>query len=272
LETQQTYTVSSPVVLLVPTRNETANIAEFLERVGRTVGTDTTPVTVVLVDDSDDDTLALARAHCPPTIDLHAFFRPPDDRVGTISGALLFGLRHIAADVVVVIDADLQHPPEVLPKLIAPLVDDAADVTVGTRYVPGGSASGLTTRWRRLASRWAGLAIHILFPRTRAVTDPASGLFGYRTETVAGIALRPVGFKMLTEILVRSRGTRVVEVPYRFQARVGGLSNFSAIDGVDFIRHLLRLRRSVGLRRLPQLTVRRTRADEVAASPTGHGA
>lgn len=270
-----TNTVSASVVLLIPTRNESSNIAEFLHRLS--VGVAGLPVSfaAVLADDSDDDTIAVARASCPEGLRLHPIYRPPELRRGTISGALLYGLKFVSADVVVVIDADLQHPPELLATLIEPLLSDTSGVqiTVGTRYVEGGSAAGLTTPWRRLASRLASAAIHLLFPRTRGVTDPASGYFGYRTECVEGVELNPVGFKLLTEILVRSRAQRIGEVPYRFQERSGGLSKFSILDGVDFLRHLLRLRRSVGGRSQPRLEVQNLiglSADQVPIPPADH--
>ncbi len=101
------------------------------------------------------------------------------------------------------IDADLQHPPEILPELLAPIVLGRADICVGSRYRRGGSAAGLESRWRRIAARGSGVAARWLLPATRLTSDPGSGLFAMRREVLDSVALRPQGSRVLAEILVR---------------------------------------------------------------------
>ena len=83
--------------------------------------------------------------------------------------------------------------------------------------------------------------------RDRCSTDPGGGFFAFRRAVVEGVQLRPVGYKMLTEIMVRGNWNRLCEFPYVFEAREGGVSNTSVGDGVDFVRHMVRLRRTMTL-------------------------
>ena len=137
-------------------------------------------------------------------------------------------------------DADLQHPPELIPRMLA-AADAGADLVVASRYVSGGSAGGLAGLSRHLVSRAAGAAARVLFHEARQSTDPLSGFFLCRRRLIDGIEFRPVGFKILLELLVCVPGMRVVDVPLRFQARAAGSSKASARQGLLFLRHLTSL-------------------------------
>ena len=88
-----------------------------------------------------------------------------------------------------------------------------------------------------------------MLPVLKPVRDVTSGFFAFRREIVDGVELRPVGWKILIEILARGRGTRVAEVPYVFAPRKRGASAFSAREAALFARHLITLRRETGRRR-----------------------
>ena len=139
------------------------------------------------------------------------------------------------------IDADLQHPPEILPELLAPILLGRADICVGSRYRRGGSAAGLESRWRRLAARVSGALVRWLFPATRLTTDPGSGLFAVRREVLDSVALRPRGSRVLAEILVRARWRTVCDVPYRFAVTDDGDAHLGAAAAFALARELISL-------------------------------
>src|SRR5262249_9847350 len=121
-----------------------------------------------------------------------------------------------------------------------------ADLVVATRYAGAGSAGGLSSRLRGLASRGAGAAAKVLFPRALAGgSDPMGGVFAVRTAAGCPRDLRPRGFKILLEVLVRTPGLRVAEVPFTFAERHDGQSKASAREAARYLRQLAALRLAV---------------------------
>src|SRR5205085_680624 len=116
------------------------------------------------------------------------------------------------------------------------------DVVVASRYVPGGSASGLDGPLRQLFSRGLRVLSKLAFPRRlRTISDPLGGFFLVRRSVVDGVALRPIGYKILLEILVRCPWQSSAEVPYAFQPRAAGTSKANLAQGLTFLEHLLTL-------------------------------
>ena len=194
------------VALVVPTRNETAHVELFVERVEAALAPFAIDWHAEVIDDSDDETPAILRGLAGQGAPLEVTHRGEADRRGVLGGAIRTGLGRARGEIVCVIDADLQHPPEILPELLAPIVLGRADICVGSRYRRGGSAAGLQSRWRRLAARGSGVAARWLLPATRLTSDPGSGLFAMRREVIDSVALRPQGSRVLAEILVRADG------------------------------------------------------------------
>lgn len=232
--------LAGAVSLIVPTRNEAENISELLVRLDRlpagVLGE------VVFVDDSEDDTPA-AIAYLAPSVDfpVAVVHREPGMRVGGLSGAVVEGFRRARGDWVAVMDADLQHPPEVLADLLATGESGGADIVCATRNVGGGRA-GLSAA-RDLISKGFTTFARQAFPRRlRGVSDPMSGFFMVRRAAIDPEALRPTGFKILLEILVRTPGLRRTEVGYDFAPRFAGDSKASLRQGMAYFRHLARLR------------------------------
>jgi glycosyltransferase involved in cell wall biosynthesis len=230
------------LTVLVPTRNEAANVLRLFDAIEATLGSTSLDWQVMFVDDSDDETvsvlasMAAARPRCAL---LHRF---GPERVGGLSGAVVAGLHASSSRWVAVMDGDLQHPPAVLPALVAPLIDGTADVVVASRYRDGACPDGLSGSGRRAVSSGARTIVRALFPRLHRVTDPLGGFFAMRRAVVADVDLQPWGFKILMEILQRGRWATVAEVPYTFAPRGGGKSKASLREGVRFVRHATRLR------------------------------
>jgi len=236
--TEQTARPVPHLSVVIPTRNEAESLGALWARLGAALaGID---AEVCFVDDSDDETpdrlAALQSAHP----EVHCLLRRGAERAGGLSTAVVAGLHMAHGDLVCVMDADLQHPPELIPAMLA-AAEAGADLVVASRYVSGGSAGGLSGLTRHLVSRGSGLVARILFQEARQSTDPLSGYFLCRRRLIDGIEFRPVGFKILLELLVCVPGLRVVDVPLGFQARAAGASKASARQGVLFLRHLASL-------------------------------
>jgi dolichol-phosphate mannosyltransferase len=239
------------VSVVVPTRNEESNVGPLLERLASVFSPE--EAEVIVVDDSDDATpqvLARSAAGCPLPVRLA--HRLAGARVGGLSTAIIAGARGARGDWVLVMDADLQHPPEAAAVLARTAMRHDADIVVGTRYAGGGSsADGLAGPSRMLVSNWATRLAKSLFPRRLVmVSDPLSGLFAFQRASVDLDRLNPVGFKILLEILVRNPVAKVAEVAYCFAPRHAGRSKASARQGLTFLRHLARLRRARMVRQL----------------------
>lgn len=218
--------------VIIPTRNERANVPGLLEALR--AGLDGLDFELVFVDDSTDGTEAvLAKiARADPRIVVH-------HREGGagLASAVVEGIARSRGQVIGVLDADLQHPPSLLPVLLGRLQEAGADIVVASRYLPGAGRPGLSPP-RRLISRLTRLMAWVLLGGARKSTDPLSGYFVARRAVLDGVTLRPVGFKILLEILVRGRYQRVAEVPYVFAGRQGGQTKATIGQGLDYLRHV----------------------------------
>ena len=234
--------VTAPALtVIVPTRNEEENVGELVSRLESVAPG--FPLEILFVDDSDDGTpdavLVAASSSKRPVRLLH---REGEERVGGLGGAVLAGMRAAHAPWICVMDADLQHPPEVLEQLVARALDGDVDAVVASRFCDQGGV-GEFGPFRRLVSQTSSAVANVLFRgRLRQVTDPMSGFFMVRLDAVDLDALRPHGFKILLEILVRTRRLRVAEVPFTFGERFAGESKASAREGLNYLTHLWRLR------------------------------
>lgn len=234
--------VAPRLSVVVPTRNEAHNVEPLLRRLDdalRGLASE-----VIFVDDSDDGTpQAIARVRPTVGLPVRVHHRAPRDRVGGLGGAVSEGFALCAAPYAVIIDGDLQHPPETIPALFAAAEHDDADVVIGSRYVPGGSASGLAGATRHLVSTGSNLVCRLAFPRRlRGVSDVMSGFFLVRVAAVDQAGLRPDGYKILLELLATAGPLRIREVGYAFAERHAGASNASLSEGVRFARRLFSLR------------------------------
>jgi dolichol-phosphate mannosyltransferase len=167
---------------------------------------------------------------------------------GGLGGAVVEGVARASAPWIVVIDADLQHPPELIPALLARGEATGAELVVASRYTSGGDRGGLDGSWRKLVSSTSTLLTKSLFPRALSgLSDPMSGFFAIRRTAIdrAGSAeegLQPLGYKILLELAVRCRPRGIAEVPYAFGERHAGESKSTAREGMRFLRHLVTLR------------------------------
>jgi dolichol-phosphate mannosyltransferase len=226
---------------VVPTFNEGGNVPELVRRLEETFRHRTAEV--LFVDDSTDDTPEIIRsqADLPRTLAVRLLHR--ESAEGGLSGAVAAGIRASRGDYVIVMDGDLQHPPEIAAVLLDTAVERRADMVVASRYLGGGDAGGLSGAVRRAVSSSSTVLAQRLFPRRvgRVCTDPMTGFFCVRRPAVDLERLRPRGFKILLEILAR-HDLRVAEVPFVFGERHSGDSKASWRNGLLFAYQVLSLR------------------------------
>ncbi|MFE0949212.1 glycosyltransferase [Streptomyces mutabilis] len=237
------------VTIVVPTFNESGNVRRLLRLVTEAVPA-RLPCEVVFVDDSTDDTPDVIRAAAPdcpfPVTVLHR-----DEPSGGLGGAVVEGMRAAGSDWIVVMDGDCQHPPSLVPELVATGERTGAGLVVASRYVKGGSRAGLAGSYRIAVSRAATWLTKALFPRRlHGISDPMSGFFAIRRSEVTADVLKPLGYKILLELAVRSRPQAVTEVPFVFEERFAGESKSTAQEGMRFLRHLAGLRTASPLARM----------------------
>lgn len=227
------------VTVVVPSFNESGNVEPLVRGLQEALnGVD---ADILYVDDSTDDTPEVVRrvaAGAGIPLDVHHRDRP----VGGLSGAVVEGLRRARGTVVVVMDGDLQHPPDVVPTLVG-MIDAGADLAVASRYTPEGDAAGLSNALRRFVSTSATSLSRAALPRALAdCSDPMTGFFAVRADRLNLERLDPSGFKILLEILA-THDLAVAEVPFTFGRRHAGVSKATMRQGVLFLRQLLALRR-----------------------------
>ena len=237
---------NSPILLslVIPTYNESKNIAKIVNLLSQTLdqAIPNAYELIVVDDNSPDRTWEIAAELIPEYPQLRVMRRTEERGLST---AVIRGWQAAQGEVLGVIDADLQHPPELLLKLWGEIAR-GGDLAVASRHVEGGGVSDWSPI-RRILSRGAQTLGLIILPEVIGrVSDPMSGYFMVRRSCIAGRTLSPVGYKILIEVVARGRVPWIGEVGYVFQERKEGESKVTSKQYVDYLRHLVRLRFSLG--------------------------
>ena len=216
--------------LIVPTLNEEKNLPLLVEGVHRCLDGDYE--LVIIDDDSQDGTREVAEK-LSKKYPIRVFHRK--NKKG-LASAVIDGIKLTNSNALIVMDADLQHPPELIPDLFKSL--ETHDMVVASRYSKGGGIQGWTLK-RKLISLGANLLAFLLVPK---VKDRISGYFGFKREILTSIAnlngRRP---KIILEILIKGNVNKVKEVPYTFVNRKYGESKFSYQQIKDYLLQLIDL-------------------------------
>ena len=218
------------VSIVLAILNERPSLPELFDRLGRTA---LPSWEAIVVDDGSTDgsreflTEVAAR---DPRVRL--IFH--DGRQTTLT-AQVVAISAARGTSVVVMDSDLQHPPELVAPMLREL-DGGAALVVASRYAPGGTP-GPRRLGRIVLSRGAEVTARILLAPARGISDPVSGFFGFRRSIFVPLGSELRGYKLLLFLLVMARGLEVREVPFRFEPRTGGRSKVTS--GFGFIRLFL---------------------------------
>lgn len=230
--------------LVIPTYNEGKNIQKLVALLTQILDGELPQAyeLIVVDDNSPDGTWEIAAALLPEYPQLKVMRRVEERGLST---AVIRGWQVARGEILGVIDADLQHPPEVLLQLWAE-IKRGADLAVASRHVVEGGVSEWSVI-RRFLSRGAQILGLILLPRVVGrVSDPMSGYFLVRRRCLVDHTMSPLGYKILIEVLARGRVPWIGEVGYVFQERQEGESKVTWKQYVDYLLHLVRLRFTLG--------------------------
>lgn len=223
--------------LVIPTLREAENVRGLLAHVRSVLDPLDAPCEIIIVDDdSRDGTEEIVSAIAAQDPRVRLLVRRGERG---LSGAILYGWERSDATILGVMDADLQHPPELLPRLFD-AIGDGADLAIASRYTEGGELG----KWNPLRKLFSVAAIWVTWPlqagHARA-KDPMSGFFMVRRRCLRQAVFQKAGFKLLLEVLVRGRIETVTEIPFAFGLRSKGSSKAGMRVGWDYARLLARL-------------------------------
>jgi len=220
--------------VVVPTYNERESLPLLVGRLFAVV--DPGRSELVVVDDGSPDGTAEVAGELAAELPVRCLVRRGQRGLAT---AVIAGLRIAEGELIVVMDADLSHPPESIPALLEAMRDPGVEMAIGSRFVPGGKVDLHWPLHRRINSRVARLLAR---PLTR-VRDTMSGFFCVRKRDLRLDELRPVGYKIALELIVRHGWQNVVEVPITFCDRAAGRTKLNVAEQLRYLRHLWRLYR-----------------------------
>jgi dolichol-phosphate mannosyltransferase len=218
---------------VVPTYNEKENLDELVRRVQQACSSAGLSAELVVVDDNSPDGTGARAEEIAKTENVKVVHR--SGKLG-LSSAVLEGFKAASGSILVVMDADLSHPPEKIPEMVSKIESGEADVVVGSRYVKGGSVENWPFT-RRIISKGATLLARWL----TKVKDPMSGFFALKRSVIEGVPLDPVGYKIGLEILVKGKYAKAVEVPIHFANRKAGKSKLGGGEYLRYIDHVIML-------------------------------
>lgn len=222
------------ISIIVPTYNEKETIIRFLEKATYQISKNNIDAGIIVVDDGSPDGTAELIENFSKAYNNITLLNRSEKR--GLASACIYGFNYTDSPILGVMDADLSHAPDALPYLINPLMYNLCDITVGSRYIPGGRVLNWPIR-RYLISRTAGLLGSML----TTVKDVTSGFFFFKREVVKNINLDPVGFKICLEILVKGNYQTIMEVPFTFSDRITGKSKMGTKEILFYLQHLYKL-------------------------------
>ena len=237
------------ISIVIPTLNEAENIGTLLDRIGMSCGT--ASEIIVVDDNSTDETETIVDRFKNASKDIEVSFHKRVDKKG-LSSAILDGINLSRNEHVIVMDADLSHPPGELDTISAQL-ERGNDLVIASRYARGGKIDNWPLK-RRLVSRTATLIAK--WGLKIKQKDPMSGYFGINKSALKGIDFHAIGYKLLPEILIKNQGLRVVEIPYTFKDRDFGNSKIRMRIMWEFIVSVWRLYRFDRTQREKRASVR----------------
>ena len=230
------------ISIIIPTYNESENIIKILRTIGEILPKSVSTQAIVVDDNSPDGTGKLVEDYLKNVkkiadYTIEIIHRKAKDGLGS---AILKGIQQAKGDTIVVMDSDFSHPPQIIPKLIESIKKYQYDIVVASRYIKGGEIKGWSLK-RKIISKFAtiiakkGLGID--------TKDPMSGFFAFKRNIIKGLNIDAIGYKILLEILVKTKNVSIKEIPYTFQDRELGSSKLSSKIVFDYCRSVWKLYR-----------------------------
>lgn len=220
--------------VVLPVYNEKDNIRPMIEAIFKALREGDIVAELIVVDDSSPDgTAAIAQEMAGQYPGLRVMVRKGERGAAS---AVLRGFEAAKYDIVLAIDADFSHPPELIPRLFWPLHEGKADIAVASRYIKGGSVGDWPFRLRAVSKGATSLGRLVT-----SVKDPMSGYFALKKSVIDGVKLKTRSCKILLEILAKGNYDKVVEVPFTFADRKAGASKIENRRMKDYLVHLMTL-------------------------------
>jgi dolichol-phosphate mannosyltransferase len=223
------------VSIVIPTFNEKMNVIKIADRI-KTAISNIYDYEIIFVDDSSDNTPEYLENLKYMYKNIKYLHRTGK---GGLATAVVCGIDMSKGDIIVVMDGDLQHPPELLPEMIKN-IEEGWEIIIPSRHLIGGDEGGLNI-FRKIVSHTASAIGKIFLKKLRNISDPTGGFLAFKRKILDGVVLNPVGWKILIEILVRGKYTKVKEIPYKFEKRDYGNSKMSFVEQVNYLKHIFRL-------------------------------
>lgn len=221
--------------VIIPTYNEAKNIPLIISKIYDVFTLENINGEIIVVDDSSPDGTGKIAESLADKYPVRVLIRTTDRG---LAASVIDGINVSKAKTCVVMDADGSHPVEKIPEMIKPILNDSADITVGSRHTEGGEIGDWPLH-RRLISKVAGM----LAKGLTNMSDPTTGFMAIRRELLNGLKLSPIGWKIVLDIVVRLGPKRMIEIPITFEDRQFGQSKMSAREQWNYIRHLYHLYR-----------------------------
>jgi len=230
------------VSIIIPTYNESQNILNVLKSIGDIIPKNIFTEAIVVDDNSPDGTGKIVEDYLKNVKKIAGYTIDIIHRTtkNGLSSAILSGIQHATGDTIVVMDSDLSHPPQIIPKMIDALKKYQCDLVVASRYITGGQINGWNKRRKFLSKIATMIAKKGLGVKTN---DPMSGFFAFKKGLLKGLNFDAIGFKILLEILVKKRELSVKEIPYTFQNRALGSSKLDFSVVLDYFKSIWKLYR-----------------------------
>ena len=227
--------------VIIPTYNESQNILDMLRAISNNLPSSVESEIVVVDDNSPDGTAHIAEEYAKNSnktrLSVKVIHRPSKQG---LSSAILAGIESAKGETIIVMDSDFSHPPETIQKMLDELQNPQCDIVVASRYVKGGSVIGWPFKRRLISKSATKIAQHGLGIK---IKDPMSGFFAFKRYIIKSIKFDAIGYKMLLELLVKTKGTIVKEIPYSFTNRKLGSSKLDLLVGLDYVRSFWKLYR-----------------------------
>jgi len=230
------------VSIIIPTYNESENIIQVLKSIGEHLPEDIAVEALVVDDNSPDGTGKIVEDYINDTQNGTGYAIEVIHRKSKsgLSSAILDGIQHSTGETVVVMDSDFSHPPKIIPQLIEEIKTSKCDIVIASRFVPGGAINGWSTKRKLISKTAKGIAKAGLGVNE---SDPMSGFFAFKRKILDGIKFDAIGYKMLLEILVKTKGAKVKEIPYTFTDRTRGSSKLDSSTMFDYVKSVWKLYR-----------------------------
>ena len=230
------------VSIIIPTYNESQNIISMLKSITENIPKKISAQTIIVDDNSPDGTGKIVEEYVNnfKKITNHTIDVVHRKTKSGLSSAIFNGIQKAKGETIIVMDADHSHPPQIIPKMIESLKKSHYDIVIASRYVKGGQIKDWTKSRKAISKIATKIAKSFLHVEQK---DPMSGFFAFKKNILKNSKLDLIGYKILLEILVKTKDVKTLEIPYTFTNRKIGTSKLDRKIIFDYLKSVWKLYR-----------------------------